>query len=51
MIVEREEEIEKFISQEYWTIHAHLQEQDQPFMARLIEYQGEKIEQFTINRC
>lgn len=48
MIVEREEEIQKFISREYWTIHAHLNEQDHNFSAHLIEYKGEKIEQFTV---
>lgn len=48
MIVEREEEIEKFISREYWSIHAHLIEQDQAFEAHLIEYQGQKIEQFSV---
>ncbi len=48
MIVEREEEIEKFISREYWTIHAHLIEEGQKFEARLIQYQGEKVEQFSI---
>lgn len=48
MIVEREEEIEKFISREYWSIHAHLLEQEQKFEAHLIEYQGQKIEQFSV---
>lgn len=48
MIVEREEEIEKFISREYWSIHAHLIEKEQKFEAHLIEYQGQKIEQFTV---
>ncbi len=48
MIVEREEEIEKFISREYWSIHAHLTEQEQKFSAHLIEYQGKKIEQFSV---
>ncbi len=48
LIVEREEEIEKFISQEYWTIHAYLNEQGQQFEARLIEYKGDKLEQFSI---
>ncbi len=48
MIVEREEEIEKFISREYWSIHAHLTEQEQKFSAHLIEYQGQKIEQFSV---
>lgn len=48
MIVEREEEIEKFVSQEYWDITAHLQAQKHPFGAKLIHYKGEKLEQFTI---
>lgn len=48
LIVEREEEIEKFISQEYWTIHGHATADDQEFDAKLIQYQGNKIEQFSI---
>ena len=48
MIVEREEEIEKFKSQEYWTVHAKASTKDQPFTSRLIQYKGEKVEQFTI---
>lgn len=47
MIVEREEEIEKFIAQEYWTIHAKVQEN--LLEAKLTHYKGEKLEQFTIN--
>lgn len=48
MIVEREIEIENFKSKEYWTIHADCQFQQQSFDARLIEFQNEKIEQFSI---
>ncbi len=48
MIVEREEEIEKFISREYWSIHAHLEEQGQKFEAHLVEFEGKKLEQFSI---
>ena len=48
MIVEREEEIEKFVSQEYWTVHATLKKKKHEFSAKLIEYKGEKLEQFTI---
>lgn len=47
MIVEREEEIEKFVSQEYWDIEAAALAQEQPFSAKLTHYQGDKIEQFT----
>jgi DNA topoisomerase-1 len=48
MIVEREEEIEKFQSREYWSIEANLNAQKQKFSAKLAEYQGQKVEQFTI---
>jgi len=48
MIVERELEIEKFISQEYWTIEADLKAKKSTFSAKLVEYQGSKVEQFTI---
>lgn len=48
LIVEREEEIEKFIAQEYWTIDAEAEHNKQTFSAKLIEYKGEKVEQFTI---
>ncbi len=47
MIVEREEEIEKFISQEYWSIHADAKIEKQSLESRLISYSGEKVEQFT----
>ena len=36
MIVEREEEIEKFVSQEYWDIVADAEAQKQAFNAKLI---------------
>lgn len=48
MIVEREEEIEKFVSQEYWDITANTEAHKQAFTAKLITYKGEKLEQFTI---
>ena len=48
LIVERELDIEKFIAQEYWTIEADLNTQKQDFSAKLNQYQGAKIEQFTI---
>jgi DNA topoisomerase I len=48
LIVEREEEIEKFIAQEYWTIQAQAQSDKQAFFARLTEYAGEKITQFSV---
>lgn len=48
MIAEREEEIEAFKSREYWTIEADLLAKAHPFFARLVRYQGEKLEQFGI---
>ena len=47
LIVEREEEIEKFMSEEYWSIAADVEKDAQPFSARLLEYQGAKVEQFS----
>lgn len=48
LIVERELEIEKFIQQEYWTIHAKLSEKEQSFSARLTHLNNEKLDQFAI---
>lgn len=51
LIVEREEEIEKFVAQEYWRIIAHCQHESSIFEARLTHYQQEKLQQFTINEA
>ncbi|QEP44103.1 type I DNA topoisomerase [Ectothiorhodospiraceae bacterium BW-2] len=55
LIVEREEEIERFIPQEYWTIEALVAQQGQPepepFKARLIQLEGNKLDQFDLNRA
>lgn len=48
LIVEREIDIEKFVRQEYWTIDADLKKGTKPLVAKLVEYQREKIEQFSI---
>lgn len=48
MICEREEEILAFKPREYWTIDADAEKAKQAFPARLIEYRGEKVEQFTV---
>ena len=48
MIVEREKEIEDFIKKEYWTVHAKAQSGKATFSSRLIQFNGEKVEQFTI---
>ena len=49
MIVEREEEIEKFKPREYWTIEADLQQDKKKFIAKLTHLKNEKIKQFTIH--
>src|SRR6185436_13326931 len=48
MIVEREEEIEKFVSQEYWDLQADVEAEKKPFTAKLTVFDGEKLEQFSI---
>lgn len=53
LIVEREQEIEAFIRREYWTIEADAakdasKRDAKPFTAKLVEFAGEKVEQFTI---
>ncbi len=48
MIAEREEEIEAFRAQEYWTVEAACAHPDQPFKARLSRLRGKKFEQFDL---
>ena len=48
LICERETEIEAFVRQEYWTIEADCDREARPFAAKLVEFAGEKVEQFTI---
>jgi len=44
LICEREDEIRKFVPQEYWTIEADLEKDGQPFQARLHKLDGKKPE-------
>lgn len=48
LIVERELEIEAFVSQEYWSIHLDALKHAHSFNAKLIQLNGEKVEQFTV---
>ena len=48
MIVEREEEIERFVSQEYWDLEAAVEAEKKAFTGRLTVYDGTKLEQFSI---
>ena len=49
LIVEREEEIERFEPQEYWKILAQCEHSESNFEARLTHLNDEKIQQFTLN--
>ena len=51
LIVEREEEIEKFKAREYWSIEADVKHEDDAFIAKLVRYQNEKLTQFAITRA
>lgn len=48
MIVEREQDIEKFVSQEYWDLEGEMEAKKKAFKAKLSIYNGAKLEQFTI---
>lgn len=48
MIVEREEEIEKFKSREYWTLEADLNHGGTDFISRLTHLGNRKLKQFSI---
>lgn len=47
LICEREDEIDAFRAREYWTIEADLAAGANSFAARLAEFNGEKVEQFS----
>src|SRR5579862_114344 len=47
MICEREEEIDAFKAQEYWTIEGEGSHSAQAFPLKLLEYRGAKVEQFS----
>jgi DNA topoisomerase-1 len=47
MICEREEEIQAFKAQEYWTIDGEGTHSGQAFPLKLLEFRGGKVEQFT----
>ncbi len=49
LVVEREREIEAFKSREYWTVDADMRsEKGQSFKARLISWQGKKLDKFDL---
>src|SRR3954471_2313222 len=48
LIVDREREIEMFRAQEYWSVTATLESDGTEFAARLVRYNGDKIDRLTI---
>ena len=48
LICERENEIRAFESREYWTLHLDSHKGRQAFSAKLIQWQGNKLEQFSL---
>jgi DNA topoisomerase-1 len=48
LIVDREREIELFKPQEYWSVAATLAEGGTDFLARLVRFEGNKIDRLTI---
>src|SRR5688572_13073913 len=48
LIVEREREIEAFVPQEYWSVIARLEQGGTEFPARLVRFEGEKLDRLSI---
>ncbi|MFO1012632.1 MAG: type I DNA topoisomerase [Caulobacteraceae bacterium] len=48
LIVEREMEIERFRSQEYWTVEADVAAGGDPFLARLVKHDGKRLAKFDL---
>src|SRR5882672_11110844 len=51
LICERENEIEAFKSQEYWSIHFDSEKDRLGFTARLTHFKGEKLDQFAVGNA
>lgn len=51
LIVEREQEIQAFVTREYWSIEADAAKAKQSFIARLTKLQGKRLEQFSISNA
>ncbi|MBF9151397.1 type I DNA topoisomerase [Novosphingobium jiangmenense] len=48
LIVEREREIEAFKAQEYWSVIARLEQGGTEFAARLVKFDGQKLDKLTL---
>ena len=48
LIVDREREIEAFKPQEYWSVIARMEQGGTPFLARLVRFDGNKVDRLSI---
>ncbi|PEQ11472.1 DNA topoisomerase I [Novosphingobium sp. PC22D] len=48
LIVDREREIEAFVPQEYWSVAAAMEQDGTPFTARLVTFEGEKLDKLSL---
>jgi len=48
LIVDRELEIERFRTQEYWTVEADVSSGADPFLARLVKHDGKRLTKFDL---
>ena len=49
LVVQREIEIEAFRNQEFWTVEADVSAGGDPFLARLVKHEGNKLSKFDLN--
>lgn len=48
LVVDREIEIEKFKTQEYWSVDADVSAGGDPFLARLVKHEGKRLTKFDL---
>ena len=51
LIVDREIEIEKFRTQEYWTVEADVTSGSDPFVARLVKHEAKRLSKFDLGNA
>jgi len=51
LIVEREREIELFRPQEYWSVAAQMEQGGTPFTARLVKFEGNKLDKLSLGEA
>jgi DNA topoisomerase-1 len=51
LVVDREQEIEAFKAQEYWTVEADVSAGSDPFLARLVKLDAKKLDKFSLSHA